>query len=132
MSELIFTGTISEIKPVRNGEGKNGEWANVEFEVTESDPQNPMYPQVALFDYFKSGDHVKYAKEFCNYYKEGDEVEIEFNLKKTVYQKKDGSGEGAFYKTSAWKVTKAKGITTQESQDTAPIGEGVEPDDLPY
>lgn len=128
MSELIFTGNISEIRPVRSGEGKNGEWANVEFEVTESNPQNASYPQIALFDHFKSGEHVKYAKDFPIFYKIGDEVEVEFNLKKTVYQKKDGSGEGAFYKTSAWKVTKTKGITTNDNESQIPDNK----DDMPF
>ncbi len=106
MNELQFNGKISLIKEPRVGSTERGEWANVEFEVTEKDPKNPSYPQIALFVYFKNGDYVKYARDFKDTFKVGDEVTVHFNLGKTVYQKKDGTGEGTFYKTSAWKVDK--------------------------
>lgn len=112
--ELQFTGKITEIRNVRTGEGDKGEWANVEFEVTESDPQNENYPQVALFDYFKNGEYVDMAKKFSEQNNIGDEVTVHFNLKKSIYQKRDGSGEASFYKTSAWKVEKlnSEGVNT--------------------
>lgn len=107
--ELQFTGKITEIRNVRTGEGDKGEWANVEFEVTESNPQNENYPQVALFDYFKNGEYVDMAKKFSTQNSVGDEVTVHFNLKKNTYQK-DGQ-EKSFYKTSAWKVEKLNSET---------------------
>ena len=122
MNTLEFTGTITEIETPRTGNGAKGEWANVEFEVTESSPQNPLYPQVGKFDMFKNGEYVKYAKDFETYYKLGQEVTVHFNLKKNEYTKKDGT-PAKFYKTSAWKIEKLGGLTDtaqhySEPQDT--------------
>ena len=127
---MEFTGKISEIRPVRSGETAKGEWANVEFEVTESNPNNPSYPQIGLFDYFKNGEYVKYAKEFADMFKVGDEVTVEFNLGKTVYDKKDGTGKGSFYKTSAWKVTKLQ--SSSASSGSAPVVDEEEDLGLPF
>lgn len=103
--DLEFTGLLSQINETRIGETSKGKWAKAEFEVTESNPKNEKYPQIALFDYFKNGEHVRIAEEFDKKFKVGDEVTVKFNLNKTVYTKKDGS-EGTFYKTSAWMVSK--------------------------
>lgn len=102
---LEFTGNITDIRTPRGGTTDKGEWANAEFEVTESNPQNPQYPQVALFDFFKNGEYLKYAKDFETYYPLGTEVKVEFNLKKNTYTKPDGNVAN-FYKTSAWRVNK--------------------------
>jgi len=104
--ELQFTGRITEIKEPRTGESASGEWANVEFEVTESNPQNESYPQIGLFEFFKNGEYIDMARDFASKNNIGDEVTVHFNLKKSTYQKRDGSGEASFYKTSAWKVEK--------------------------
>ena len=117
MSELRFNGKITEIREPRVGNTEKGDWANVEFEVTELKPQNELYPQVGLFDYFKNGEHVKYAKDFKNQYKVGDEVTVEFNLKKNTYTNKDGKLVG-FYKTSAWRIEKLQ--TANNEQSVAP------------
>lgn len=119
---MNFTGTITKIKQVRSGKTDKGEWANAEFEVTESNPQNEKYPQIGFFDYFKNGEHVKYAKEFENNFKVGDEVDVEFNLGKTLYTKKDGT-EGEFYKTSAWKVTKTSNSSSETPQPFKEVGD---------
>ena len=56
MSE--FTGRITEISTIKNGKTKKGDdWASLDFEVTESNPNNPDYPQIALFSFFKSGEY---------------------------------------------------------------------------
>jgi hypothetical protein len=127
---MEFTGFITKIKGVREGSTEKGEWANAEFEVTESNPQNEKYPQIGLFDYFKNGDKVKFAKDFAKMYKVGDEVNVQFSLGKTVYKKKDGSGEGEFYKTSAWMVKKVDDSGDSNSQDVSISDE--EGDDLPF
>lgn len=106
---MQFTGRITEIRPVKTGEGNSNPWASVEFEVTESNPQNETYPQIGLFDLFKNGDYIDFALKFNEHHKLGDEVTVHFNLKKSVYQKKDGSGEASFYKTSGWKIDKVEG-----------------------
>lgn len=129
--ELTFTGKVSEVRKARTGTGAKGEWANVEFEVTELSPQNESYPQVALFDFFKNGEYIKFAKDFETYNPIGTELIVHFNFKKTEYTKKDGTA-GKFYKTSAWKVEK---LETAPSIPQAPIElmkQDDEPDDLPF
>ena len=44
-----LTGNITSVK-VKQGSTAKGDWASVEFEVVESNPENPSYPQTALFD----------------------------------------------------------------------------------
>jgi len=104
-NNLTFTGKISEIREVKTGESARGEWAAIDFEVTEDDAE---YPQSGLFSMFKNGENTKYAKDFANYNKIGSVVTVHFNLDKNVYNKKDGSGQGVFYKNSAWKVEKTE------------------------
>ncbi len=121
--ELQFTGKISEIKPVRTGTTDKGEWANAEFEVTEN---SDKYPQVGLFDFFKNGEHVKYAKDFASSHNVGDEVTVHFNLKKTSYTNKKGE-PASFYKTSAWKIEK---LTASENTPPPYTPTSEEDDDL--
>lgn len=131
---LQFTGTITEIRAVRTGTTEKGEWANAEFEVTELNPQNADYPQVGLFDFFKNGEHVKFAKDFENFNPVGTNVTVHFNLKKNEYTKQDGT-PAKFYKTSAWKVEKISN-ESQQAPPTAfePVGDlnEEEHDDLPF
>lgn len=133
---LKFEGTITEVRTPRTGEGQKGEWASVEFEVTELNPQNAQYPQIALFDMFKNGDYVKYARDFEEYYPLNTPVSVEFNLKKNEYTNAKNEIVG-FYKTSAWKIEKL------QSQGTAPVPTAEafvpvdnlneeQPDDLPF
>ena len=104
------------------------DWASVEFEVVESNPENPSYPQTALFDMFKNGEHIKYAVEFEQMNPIGTEVSVEFNLKKNTYTKNDGT-EAVFYKTSAWKVEK---VGAGQSQDEPQYLTPEEDDSLPF
>ena len=129
---LIFEGTITEIREPRTGTTDKGEWANVEFEVTETNPQNELYPQVGLFDMFKNGEHVKFAKDFKNMNPVGTKVRVEFNLKKNEYTKGDGT-PAKFYKTSAWKVEKIEGSATPPppASDEFPVFDTPE-DDLAF
>lgn len=118
-----LTGNITSVK-VKQGTTTQGDWASVEFEVVESNPENPQYPQIALFDMFKNGEHIKYATDFEQMNPIGTEVSVEYNHKKNTYTKKDGT-EGAFYKTSAWKVEKVG-----DAQPTQQVE--AEDDDLPF
>ncbi len=99
-----FKGTITSVN-LKKGTSTKGDWASVEFEVTESNPENQEYPQIGLFDMFKNGDNIKYATGFEETYPIGTEVNVEFHLKKNTYTKKDGT-QGAFYKTSCWRCEK--------------------------
>lgn len=134
---LQFTGRITEIQEPRTGTTEKGEWANVEFEVTESNPQNADYPQIGKFDFFKNGEHVKYARDFKNYYSLGDEITVEFNLKRNEYTKHDGT-PARFYKTSAWKINKVSGaqnnppVPPVEAFETTTNVNSDDPDDLPF
>ncbi|MHB8762553.1 MAG: DUF3127 domain-containing protein [Coriobacteriia bacterium] len=131
--DLEFTGLLSQINETKFGETAKGDWAKAEFEVTESNPKNEKYPQIAIFDYFKNGEHAKMAKDFDKKFKVGDEVTVKFNLNKTVYTKKDGS-EGTFYKTSAWMVSKTNN-NDNSSNDTSVENINVvsnDDDDLPF
>lgn len=125
--ENQFKGIITEISTPRTGSGAKGEWAKVEFEVTELNPQNPDYPQVASFDFFKNGEYLKYAKEFETFYPLKTVVTVDFNFKKNEYTKKDGTA-ARFYKTSAWKIEKAD---TELAPFTPPTVLEKE-DDLPF
>ena len=88
---MNFIGKITEITTIKNGKTKKGDdWASLDFEVTESNPQNESYPQLGLFSFFKIGEYVKYAQDFNQYHKLGDEINVEFNLKCQKYTKKDG------------------------------------------
>ena len=119
MSELTFTGSITEIGQIRTGAGAKGDWANAEFEVTEIGAANPEYPQIGFFDFFKNGEYIGQAKDFAANNPLGTQVTVSFNLKKTDYTKKDGTA-GKFYKNSAWKVEKLAGQQTQQAQPQAP------------
>jgi hypothetical protein len=130
--ELTFTGNITEIQDVKTGTSKAGnEWASATFEVTEANPKNPDYPQIALFDFFKSGEYLDMAKDFKNKFKLGETVTVYFNFKKNEYTK-DGQTR-AFYKTSAWKIDKlSKGVPAPD-QAFEPAGNLNEAeDDLPF
>jgi hypothetical protein len=66
---------------------------------------------------FKNGEHVKYARDFNTYYKVGDVVTVNFNLKKNEYTNKDKELV-SFYKTSCWKIVKEGGQSApQEEED---------------
>ena len=127
---MIFTGKITEIREIKTGTTKKGDdWASLDFEVTESNPHNPDYPQIALFSFFKSGEYMKFAKDFNEYFKLGDEVNVDFNLKCQKYTK--DNVEKKFYKTECWKLEKAEVAQEQKLETTNDVNDS-EPDDLPF
>ena len=138
---MSFTGKITEISDIKSGESNGKEWASLDFEVTEINPSNELYPQIASFGYFKNGEYAKYAKDFDANFKLGDVVEVDFNFKCVKY-KKDGE-DRKFYKTEAWKVVKAdlSEDKMKEAVDVidgafppldVPLNESEEDDDLPF
>lgn len=106
---MEFIGRVTGYKEVRKGEGKKGEWCSTGFELTESHPENEEYPQIAMFEMFKSGEYIYIAEEFKAKHPHGTEIKVTFNMQGTTYQKKDGSGEGKFYKNSVWSFEKLGG-----------------------
>ena len=127
---MNFQGKITSISQIKTGESNGKEWASLDFEVTESNPNNELYPQIGLFAYFKNGEYCKYAKDFNNTFKVGDEVNVEFNLKCIKYKKDDEDRK--FYKTECWKVEKAVSTDAPPVNDAPPTSQNNEPDDLPF
>lgn len=126
---MSFTGRITSISEIRSGENNGKEWASLEFEVAESNPNNESYPQIANFGYFKNGEYAKYAKEFNSNFSLNDEVEVDYNFKCVNYEK---NGEKKkFYKVDCWKVVKTESSQTNDTT-SAPIVSDNEPDDLPF
>lgn len=75
------------------------------------------YPQEAIFKYYKKGDY-KFNKDSIHI-KEGDLVDVDFNLRLGDY-------EGKLYnQISAWKIVKQEIQETNESVND-------ESDDLPF
>jgi len=138
---MQFTGKITEVSKVKTGEGQKGEWASVDVEVTELNPKNPTYPQIAGFSYFKNGEYAKYAKSFATDFPVGTIVDVEFNFKRSPkkYAGKDGV-ERYFYKTEAWKITKAEtseSLTPAEveqinAKHEAPVVDTINVSDTPF
>lgn len=129
---MIFRGKITEISKISTGEKNGKEWASLDFEVTEDNPQNELYPQIGSFSFFKNGEYVSYAKDFNNNYKIGDVVDVEFNFKRINY-KKDGE-DRKFYKTECWKITGANNTETALKHAAEKINKEFEPaeDGLPF
>lgn len=127
-----FNGKITEITEIKTGQSNGKDWASLDFEVTEANPNNPQYPQIGLFSFFKSGDFVSHAKDFNNNFKLGDLVNVDFNLKRIDY-KKDGQ-DRKFYKTEAWKVAKAdaQSQAPQPAFEPAPALNEEQEDSLPF
>jgi len=126
---MNFLGKITEIGKINSGTSAKGvEWASLDIEITESNPHNEQYPQIGLFSFFKNGEYVKFAKDFNDFYKIGDEVNVDFNLKCIKYEK-DGE-QRKFYKTEAWKLEKA--AETVEGVPVVDQPKSNQPDDLPF
>jgi len=106
-NKLKFKGQLTAIKNERTGSSAKGEWASLDFELTEINPSNVNHPQIGLFSFFKNGEYLDYAKNFKSNNKIGDILEVEFNLKRNTWTKTDGT-EGSFYSCSAWKVDKVE------------------------
>lgn len=126
---MIFLGKITEIGKINSGTSAKGvEWASLDIEVTESNPHNALYPQIGLFSFFKNGEYVKFAKDFNDFYKIGDEVSVDFNLKCIKYEK--GGEQRKFYKTECWKLEKASETVNGVPVIDQPNSDDVDP--LPF
>lgn len=120
-----FTGVITESKDPKQGESAKGAWAAREFVVTESNPDNPQYPQSGKFNLFKSGDYTDYALD--KFPKVGTKVEIEFSMNAKPFTSKAGK-EGIIQELRVFKMTPISNTPQQSApQQSAPV---VDDDDL--
>lgn len=107
-NKLLFTGKITGIGPVKEGEKNGKAWARIEFGVQEV---KEKYPQSFKLSMFKNGDNVKYVKSFDSTYAVGDMVTVEI-------QGKISSHEGKSYNNlSCWRIDKVAGGSAPEQHD---------------
>jgi hypothetical protein len=122
-----FTGVITESKDPKQGESAKGAWAAREFVVTESNPDNPQYPQSGKFNLFKSGDYIDYALD--KFPKVGTKVEIEFSINAKPFTSKAGK-EGVIQELRVFKMTPVSQVPTSAASQPAPLND--DEDDLPF
>ena len=110
---MKVTGIITKVLPTQSGTSKAGkEWKKLSFLLTTTEEYNNLY----CFDVF--GDEK--VEKFEKYNKEGDVVDVDFNVKTNEWNDK------YFTSLDAWKVFKAGGARQEE----APIDDLN--DDLPF
>jgi len=116
MDDLKMNGKITEILEVQKGTSKEGkEWKKLSFVIDNGE----KYNNIICFDLF--GDEK--VDNFQKYNKLGQDVEVSFNVKSNKWKDK------YFTSLDAWKVFSAK---TENVQQAEPVGNEVEPDDLPF
>jgi len=116
MSDLKIKGRITKVLEVEKGTSKAGkEWQKMNFVI---DTGNQFNPEVC-FQLFGS----EKIENFKKYNKEGDEVEVDFNVSSREYNGK------YFHNLDAWKVFKATATANPDlnSSDTED-----ETDSLPF
>lgn len=113
MNKNLFTGKITGIKSVKEGETKNGKkWAKREFVVQE---EGDKFPQSAKFSMFKMDDHRKYVTGFENQFAVGDTVTVEFKLETS-------NNNGTTYNNiNCWRIDKVEGSASDGLHDEGPL-----------
>jgi hypothetical protein len=115
MSDLKVTGTIKKILEVQKGTSKAGkEWEKIDF-VLDTGAE---YNSEICFTIFGS----EKVENFVKYNKEGQDVDVSFNVSSREY---DGKW---FHNIGAWKVFKADTQEQPVNQDNS----GAESDGLPF
>lgn len=115
MNNLKLTGKITHILEKQIGEGKNGTWVKQGF-VIEGDTK---FPRSVSFDIFGVDKQQSFEKSQSV----GDIIEVYFDIESREYN-------GKWYTNlQVWKWETKTSVSTPEN---TPIGEGVEPDDLPF
>tara|TARA_Y100000758_G_C16064082_1_gene425615 strand:+ start:388 stop:750 length:363 start_codon:yes stop_codon:yes gene_type:complete len=117
-TELKVNGSIEKILPVQSGTSKNDtEWMKIQFLLRTSDEYNNLY----CFEIFG----VDKVEEFKKYKKEGQKVEVKFNVQTNEWKDK------YFTSLSAWSVF---GLNNEnDKQELEQITEILETeDDLPF
>jgi hypothetical protein len=115
MGGFKLTGRIEKILPAEDGVSKAGkEWKKITFIVKTDDEYNNTYA-MGMFGAEKVDKFIKYNKE-------GDLVDIDFNISTNEWNGKYFTG------LDAWKVFKSTSNTPSE----APKAKESEEDDLPF
>jgi hypothetical protein len=117
---MQVTGTIRTITEAQTGQSKDGkEWKKITFVVSNNDGFEGA-EQIFAFEIFGA----EKVDKFLQYNKEGDTVDVDFNIRTNEYQ-------GKYYTSlQAWKVFKADGQTQAPQQADAPVID--DEDDLPF
>jgi hypothetical protein len=112
---MQVTGTIRTMTGVQTGQTKDGsEWKKITFVVSNNDGFEGA-EQLFAFEIFGA----EKVDNFLKYNKEGDTVDVDFNIRTNEYQ-------GKYYTSlQAWKVFKAE--ATQAPQQASDDDE-----DLPF
>jgi hypothetical protein len=115
MSELKIKGRITKVLPIENGTSKAGkEWQMMNFVIDTGQQFNPE----VCFKLFGS----EKIEKFNQYNKEGDEVEVSFNVSSREFNGK------YYHNLDAWKVFKAAAGTPSPELNSS----DTEDDDLPF
>ena len=113
MSELKVSGKIEKILPVESGTSKAGkEWKKQNFVINTGAEFNPTI----CFSVF--GDEK--VDNLTKYNKEGDEVEVHFNVSSREWEGK------YFHNVDAWRIEKVGATVSDPSEGNATAG------DLPF
>lgn len=112
---MKITGKITKVLDVQKGTTKEGkEWQKLAFVVTTGDEYNNLY----CFDVF--GDEK--VENFTKFQKEGNDVEVEFNVKTNEWK-------GKYYTSlQAWLIKPASEVGKEVVGEV--IGEAS--NDLPF
>ena len=98
---MKVTGTITKVLETQTGTSKAGkDWKKLSFVLTTTEEYNNLY----CFDVF--GDEK--VENFTKYNKEGDLVDVEFNVKTNEWKDK------YFTSLDAWKIWKTDGTVKEE------------------
>ena len=113
---MKVTGTITKVMPIQEGVSKADKpWKKLSFVLTTTEEYNNLY----CFDVF--GEEK--VENFTKYNKEGDLVDVDFNVKTNEWKDK------YFTSLDAWKIFKSDGETKAPE---APANNSAESDDLPF
>ena len=110
---MQVTGKIKQILDAQTGQSKDGkEWKKITFVVSNNDGFEGA-EQLFAFEIFGA----EKVDKFLQYNKEGDSVDVDFNIRTNEYQ-------GKYYTSlQAWKVFKAEGQAqaNEEEEDDSPF-----------
>jgi hypothetical protein len=104
---MQVTGTIRTITEAQTGQSKDGkEWKKITFVVSNNEGFEGA-EQIFAFEIFGA----EKVDNFLKYNKEGDTVDVDFNIRTNEYQ-------GKYYTSlQAWKVFKAEGQAQPQASD---------------
>lgn len=115
MSEFKVKGKIKEIMPVESGVAKSSgdAWKKVNFIVTNSEGYEGR-EQLYCFQIFSE----KSVDNFLKYNKEGQQVEVSFNVQTNEWQGKYFTNLSAFHVASGERVEQSHQTPALEEQES--------------